>query len=340
MRLFLSRGSRRTTTVAFAVRSVSVVGLALIGLSAPPAVALSVFDTIQLSKRGYSDQTIIDLIEATDSAFDLEAEDLPRLKQLGVSEPVIRSMLARAVSEGADSAETGAAAAPHQTEDVRISEPSRTHSDLVETPPHDIARRASTPRPDSLFTVHAVPEARSGHHLHLALALDDVELLVLRDEGGYASMEARGRAAVERLREAWAAGRGRFRAQHAVSGSQVVFRAGADGKQQTIRMLTVSAGDARAYELRSGRSVTPDLLAMYWADLFSDFWAVAHGEPPEQLRALHEGEALGVFHEALVSLDGPDGALRAAVELLPSSTRHHLQRLARTVPMEYSHGAY
>ncbi len=339
MRLIPCRGSRWTTAVAFDVRRVSVGVLALIAFSAPPAFALSVFDAIQLSKRGYSDQAIIDLIEATDSAFDLEAEDLPRLKQLGVSEPVIRSMLERAVSEGTDSGAAGAAAAPHETGGVRKSEPRRTHADVVGTPPHDRARRPSTSRPDSPFTAHPLLEARGGGHLHLALALDGVELLVLRDEGGYASIETRGRAVIERLREAWAAGRGRFRAQTAASVAQVVFRAGADEtKQQMIRVVTVSAGDARAYELRSGRSVTPDLLANYWADLFSDFWAVAHGEPPERLLALHEGEALGVLREALAQLDEPDGTLRAAAELVPSSTRHHLQRLAQTVPMEYGHG--
>ncbi len=339
MRLIPTPRGRRTSTIALDARRVSVGVLALIAFSATPAFALSVFDAIQLSKQGYSDQAIIDLIEATDSAFDLEAQDLPKLKQLGVSEPVIRAMLERAVSEAADSGEAGAADAPHETGRVRKSEPSRTHADVVGTPPHDRAQRTSTPRPDSPFTVHPLREARGGGHVHLVLALDGLELLVLRDEGGYASIETRGRAVVERLREAWAAGCGRFRAEHPASGAQVVFRAGSDErKQQMIRVLTVSAGDARAYELRSGRSVTPDLLARYWADLFSDFWAVAHGEAPERLLALHEGQALGVLREALAQLDEPDGTLRAAAERVPSSTRHHLQRLARTVPMEYGDG--
>jgi len=53
-----------------------------------------------------------------------------------------------------------------------------------------------------------------------------------------------------------------------------------------------------------------------------------------------EAQALGVLREALARLDESDGKLRAAVELVPSSTRHHLQRLARTVPVEYSDGAH
>ena len=335
MRLIPTGGGRRATTVSFTVRCVSVAGLALIAFSAPPAFALSVFDIIQLSKRDYSDQGIIDLIEATDSAFDLEAEDLPKLKQLGVSEPVIRSMLERAVS--AEEAE--AAAVPHETGGIRKSEPSRTHADVVGSPPHDRAHLASTLRSGSPFTAYPLLEARAGGHFHVALALDGLDLLVLRDEGGYASIETRGRAVIEQLREAWVAGRGPFRAQPAASGAQIVFRDGADEtKQQMIRVLTVSARDARAYELRSGRSVTPDLLAMYWADLLSDFWAVTHGEPPKRLLTLHEGEALRVLREALAQLDEPDGTLGAAAELVPSSTRHHLQRLARTVPVEYGDG--
>ncbi len=339
MRLISPRGRRRRTTVALGVRRVSMGLLALIAFSAPPVFALSVFDVIQLSKGDYSDQAIIDLFEATNSAFDLEAEDLPRLKQLGVSEPVIRAMLERAVSEGWDSGEAEAAAAPHETGDVRESEPSRAHADVVGTPTPGHADLASTPLADGPFTSHPLHEARAGGHLHVALALGGLDLLVLRDEGGYASVETRGRAVVERLREAWAVGRGRFQVQHAASGAQVVFHAGPDErKQQTIRVLTVSAGDARAYELRSGRRVTPDLLAGYWADLLSDFWAMAHGEPPERLLALHEGEALGVLHEALMRLDEPDGTLRAAAELLPSSTRHHLERLTQALPLEYGPG--
>jgi hypothetical protein len=256
-----------------------------------------------------------------------------------VSEPVIRVMLERAVSEDSDSGGAGAAAAPRETGRVRESEPSGTQADVVGAPAHDHARRASTPRPDSPITAHPLHEARGGNHFHLALALSGLELLVLRDEGGYASIETRGRVVLERLGEAWTAGRGSFRAQRAASGAQVVFHARADeSEQQFIQVLTVSAGDARAYELRSGRSVTPDLLARYWADLFSDFWAVAHGEPPERLLAIHHGEALGVLREAFVQLDEPDGTLRAAAELVPSSTRHHLQRLAKAVPVEYGPG--
>ena len=57
------------------------------------ATAMTVYDVIQLSKKSYSDQDIISLIEITDSAFELKAEDISRLVELGVSEPVIQVML-------------------------------------------------------------------------------------------------------------------------------------------------------------------------------------------------------------------------------------------------------
>ena len=334
MRLIPTRGSRGATTAASDVRRASVGLLVAIAFSAPPALALSVFDTIQLSKRGYSDKEIVDLIEATDSAFDLKAEDLPKLKQLGVSEVVIRAMLERAVT----AEHAGPGDAPHETEGAHESEPhaapSAVEAPHVDAPPPSTARRRHSP-----FTAYPHPEERSGHHVHLVLALDGLDLLVLRDEGGHPSIESRGRAVIERLGEAWAAGRGRFTVQHVGSGVQVVFRAGTDQEtQQTILVLKVSTGDAIAYERRSGRGVTPDLLARYWADLLSDFGAVSRGETPKRLLALHEGEALAVLREAFAHLGEGDRTLGAAAEGVPSSTRHHLLRLAQTVPMEYGHG--
>ena len=73
-----------------------------------PAAALSIVDIIQLSQNDYSEEEIIKLIEVTESAFELEAADLPRLKDLGVREAVIRVMLERvpAAKFGAESDET------------------------------------------------------------------------------------------------------------------------------------------------------------------------------------------------------------------------------------------
>jgi hypothetical protein len=55
--------------------------------------ALTVYDVIKLSNKGYSSQDIVTIIEITDSTFALKAEDFPKLRALGVSDTVIRSML-------------------------------------------------------------------------------------------------------------------------------------------------------------------------------------------------------------------------------------------------------
>lgn len=41
------------------------------------AVGLTILDIVQLSQRGYDSAQIIALIDATNSVFQLEAEDLP-----------------------------------------------------------------------------------------------------------------------------------------------------------------------------------------------------------------------------------------------------------------------
>jgi len=65
------------------------------------ATAITVFDVIQLSKKNYGDQEIIALIEATDSAFELKADDVTRLADLGIGEPVIQAMLKAVPAEPA-----------------------------------------------------------------------------------------------------------------------------------------------------------------------------------------------------------------------------------------------
>ena len=57
------------------------------------AIALTVYDVIQLSGKNYGDDDIIALFQATNSAFEIKAEDIPRLMELGVSETVIQAML-------------------------------------------------------------------------------------------------------------------------------------------------------------------------------------------------------------------------------------------------------
>ena len=57
------------------------------------AWAVSIYDVIELSRQGYSDEEVVKIIRSTGSVFELTAEDIPRLKNLGVSDAIIRSML-------------------------------------------------------------------------------------------------------------------------------------------------------------------------------------------------------------------------------------------------------
>ena len=101
----------RTQQIPWVARGVLGAGALALVLAltvATPAAALSIVDIIQLSQNDYSEAEIIKLIEVTESAFELEAADLPRLKGLGVHEAVIRVMLERvpAAKVGAESDET------------------------------------------------------------------------------------------------------------------------------------------------------------------------------------------------------------------------------------------
>ena len=336
-----------------------------------PVLGITIFDTIQLSRQGYSDQEIIDLIEATNSIFELEADDLPRLKRLGVSEAVIRVMLARVPTEP----EGGEAEArPPELDTSRESvlerpepwDPEPTDDDHAdqEHPGREIdsaariettlpeSRRATEPtsrvRVEDHWTLEREPwalaellsfsiapyhEDRSGGHDHLVVRLDRIELLILRDEGRYRSIDARASQVTEQLEAALAAGDGGFFAVPIKAAFEVEFRPAS--AQPALSVVVANASDAAAYQSRSGRTVSPELLATYWADLLSDFWSIVFGRTPGRLRGVHVGETLGVLHQALWSSGGEAG-LWGAAELMPSSEQHHLERLAAAIPVDFS----
>ena len=69
-------------------RLVRLVVLAAPLALAPPAQAVSVYDVILLSQNGFSEPEILRILDATESAFTISADDVVRLKRLGVGEPV------------------------------------------------------------------------------------------------------------------------------------------------------------------------------------------------------------------------------------------------------------
>ena len=305
---------------------------------------MSVNDIVQLSRKGRDDRTIVALIQETDSTFQLEAEDLPRLKSSGVSEAVIRAMLQHRSTQAATAAR--APATPPESDETdpadgvgaAIDAAGQAHAHGTTAPPRAIDERSHDGQaegsggPSDLISAVTVREERAGSHEHVAVAFGGVEVVLFRDEGGYASVEARAADAVGRLREAQGSGSGEFRVRPSRGGPEIVFQ-GADG--DSLLLLQVTANDARSFEQRSSGRVTPERLAQYWADLLGDFWAVSIDlEAPSRLLDLHEGDALALLHSDMSRPESaPDFA--AAVRRLPPSTLHHLRMLATAVPAEY-----
>lgn len=344
--------------MAATFRAALLASLFLLGF-ARVVVGLTILDIIQLSQRGYDNAQIIALIDATNSVFQLEAEDLPRLKRLGVSEAVIRVMLKRVAPPGQNSGELpSAAASDPRPVDSRPPMPNREPSLGVlaqrlgsqRVPVPSATATASSGRSESansastsanrvtapLAAFHAVAESQAGGHTHVAVVLAGWEMFILRDEGAYASVTARAEDVANRLEALRDGTDGDF--QHAMIGGEqaVVFRSARDGRQ--VPIVSVTPRDARTYAIRSGRPVNTALLARYWADLLSDYWRVmVKRSAPERLITTHQGEALITLYDALRdnrAIDGRDGT----AEILPESVRHHLQELAGAVPKDYPTG--
>lgn len=244
----------------------------LLGTSRP-ATALTILDVIQLSQRSYTDAQIIAIIEATNAVFELEVEDLPRLKQLGVSEVVIRVMLQRRPPPSTHV--SGGRANPGVDSTSATSEPPVT-APGSRTALADVAQRvnaqrqaarsvnapalASTARPIQpaestpplsrgtasapMAAFFPVAEDRAGHHAHVGIALRGLTVFVLRDEASYGSIAERAEALAAQLEAARVRGTGEF--QHARIGGKdtVVFRS-ADAESQ-LPITSVTSHDARA----------------------------------------------------------------------------------------------
>lgn len=308
------------------VRRLSLALYLLLAVSAP-ATAMTAYDIIQLSKKGYSDQDIIALIKTTDSAFELQADDISRLIELGVSDLVVQAML-KAVP-GEPSVDSSPATAPGQySENLFGYKPDSETVTVYITPGN------SVPRVD--INSELLEEFGSGGHHHQVITLSGIRLFVLRDEGAFPTVEARVNAVTDHLSIASTMHDGQFRPAHVAGSDAVVFAV--PGTSQTITIVSVSAQDASAYQRRSGRWVDPELLAAYWSDLLTDYWSLALGnQPPDRLSALHEGEALQELYNALdTSIDNNTDRLAGAFQSLTKQERDHLSQLALSVPHAFS----
>ena len=296
--------------------------------------ALSVYDVIQLSGKGYSDEDIVALIEATGSGYMLKAEDVARLIELGVSDTVVQAMLrAVAVEPSKDST------IRPQPQELRIIPTAKVHDNAEKDhKPEGNADTQFIPE-DSVATEwgSSVPffEEASGGHTHRAVTFAGIRLLILRDKGEYTSIAARSNAVTRSLAKVASLGRGEFQPIHLDGGDAVVFHS--RDPLSTVVILSVTVQDAHTYQKRSGRRVTSDLLAAYWSLLLADFWSIAViGEPPTRLLHLHEGEVLRTLYDRVASLANSETPmLGAATQSLSRLERDHLLRLATTVPREF-----
>ena len=311
------------------------------------AWAVSVYDVIQLSRQGYSDEEIVNIIRATRSVFKLTAEDIPRLKNLGVNEVVIRTMLRFVPAELAGTESIASDALDREPSPLANSAIANRPSDelveenaaaTAESRSHagsgDHGRATSSAITPEWFSIKAVSEEAAGDHQHAYVTLISVPILILRDEGRFLSIEDRGSAVVSNLQEALRMGDGRFKMLHTGEAELVVYHS-ADLRELPI--ITVSRHDVAAYDVRSERRVTADLLASYWAALLNDYWAITfQRRAPSRLVNLHRGDALTLLFE-VVNRTGPDEPLNlgAAVQRLPGAIQSHLERLATTVPDDF-----
>ncbi|MFB3106116.1 MAG: hypothetical protein ACE1ZA_14525, partial [Pseudomonadales bacterium] len=184
------------------------------------------------------------------------------------------------------------------------------------------------------FAVQLVSEEAAGDHQHVYVTLSGLPILILRDEGNFRTVENRGEAVTRNLEDAIQMGKGRFKVTH-VNGEEVVVYHGAQLRE--VPIVTVNRRDAHAYDVRSERRVTSDLLAAYWTALLNDYWAITFLErPPKQLTNLHRGDALVLLFE-LVYRTGYDEPvnLGLAAQQLPGTILGHLERLALAVPDDF-----
>ena len=206
--------------------------------------ANDVYDVIELSRQGYSDAEVVNIIRTTGSVFELTAEDIPRLKNLGVSEAIIRVMLA---AEPVESSETGSflnEAGNDLIEEITPATSERlSHADSAN---HEQAT-SPTLSPNH-FAVQNVSEETAGHHQHVYVTLNGLPILILRDEGGFRTVENRGEAVARNLEDAIRMGEGRFEVLHANEARVVVYH-GAGLRE--VPIVTVNHRDAYAYDVRS-----------------------------------------------------------------------------------------
>lgn len=341
---------------------VFVVSSLLLFIFAPAARAISLFDVVQLTKAGYSDREITDLIQKTDSRFYVDAETITTLKKEGVREPVIRAIMQARTDEkppqegspGSDrpasSPRDSAEVAPHSDERDAPHHSDSWRDTPAPQPPgrqpeaggaavrHEGTPRAQTTAARAVFAALPFEEPATGHshaagHVHQAIGLGGVPLLLVRSEAGYRSVSERANAIAEVLNRALASGAGSFVARTS-SPAAVWFQPAAGGEQ--VKVLPVSAGDIFAWQRRSLGTVSAGRLAEYWAALLDDFTRVlVYKQPPSAIATLHLADSLQSIYRETTSQSRDDDSIPRILDHLTTEEKDHLLELASRVPAEF-----
>lgn len=333
---------------------------ALSFLIVAPAYAVSLYDVIQLSKKGYRDKQIVEIISTTDSRFQVDAETILTLKREGVSEAVIQAIVAR--SDGppdasrdtarkepppraaqpssrddawrtrGDRAPAAHAASPHEHDDA--AETNDEHEVDVVAPRAAPAAHAHAASSATSFSFFPFEESGAGHHQHIALALGNVPIIVLRSEGGYASIEQRAHAAAYALNRAVSEG---LSLAASTDGVIALTPSGA-----RLPVLRVARGDVVALQRRSIGAAAPARIASYWAALLGDYVDLAAGREPTHLALSGIGSIRSLYRELAAAPASNDGAqaeastsLAAAVDRMSPEDRQALIDLAGQIPARF-----
>ena len=103
-----------------------------------PACPLTVNDIIKMSQAGVHGDSIIAEFQRCDQHFKLSKNDLARLKNAGVSQPVIQAMIAPPANTGAKPAASGTAATPQAAKPTASGASARPATNAIANAPSPI----------------------------------------------------------------------------------------------------------------------------------------------------------------------------------------------------------
>jgi len=328
----------------------------LVGVaSSLAAQGMTVQDVIDLARSGYDDASILATIAETGTVFQLTPQDLIDLKNAGVSETLMQRMIqggsapGRATRPEAPRPTVRPSREPSPAPPLRPVEPAQPPPEVVgqghverepaepgHAEPGSAYRLPKRSLEWSTYTFHE--DAHAGGHEHAAVAYGDIDVILLRAEAGFPSVEARAAAVAAKLAPAFDDASSTFEARPNGAGFGVYRVFSSDHREEEI--LRVIGADAAAFGKRSPREVDVDVLARWWAALLRDYHRVLTlGERPRDVAELHVGEALVALHErasgAASAGAGKPAAIREALTSLSRTQWEHLKEMATAVPRDF-----